>query len=141
MRVQCVINAIEDISCSHWHLTMENNINRDRLFVFNGIKKKSIINLNFSPFQDYNDKLSIYCGDCLDDSMKWEKSRVCSYNYEILSGTDLGAYHIVNNDTPLIYYVMPFDGLPEKNGEIPAPFRTELCKGCSGFCMIANQTC
>ena len=73
--------------------------------------------------------------------MKWEKSRICSFNYEILSGNEDGAYHIVTNDNPQIYYVMPFDGLTKNGNQTAAPFRTELCKGCSGFCTIANQTC
>ncbi|CAD8178109.1 unnamed protein product [Paramecium octaurelia] len=84
------------------------------------------------PYEKFNEENNYYCGDCLDNSQRWDKSRICSYDYKTKSTTSDSAFHKIERPTMQLFYVI-------KSG--PFNFVTSSCDGCEHFCKSQNSTC
>ncbi|CAK90140.1 unnamed protein product (macronuclear) [Paramecium tetraurelia] len=84
------------------------------------------------PYKKFNEDNNYYCGDCLDNSQTWDKSRICSYDYKTKSTSVNSAFHKIERPLKQLFYVI-------KSGS--QNFITEACDGCDHFCKSQNSTC
>ncbi|CAK88462.1 unnamed protein product (macronuclear) [Paramecium tetraurelia] len=83
------------------------------------------------PYLKFNEANNYYCGDCLDNSQTWDKSRLCTYDYKTKS-TGTSVFHKIERPAKQLFYVVK-SGLQD--------FTTQSCDGCDHFCKSQNQTC
>ncbi|CAD8097272.1 unnamed protein product [Paramecium sonneborni] len=83
------------------------------------------------PYIKFNEANNSYCGDCLDNSQTWDKSRRCTYDYKTKS-TGISVFHKIARPVKQLFYVV-------KSGY--QIFTTQSCDGCENFCKYQNQTC
>ncbi|CAD8210428.1 unnamed protein product [Paramecium pentaurelia] len=96
-----------------------------------GLKAGTIICVE-CPYQKFNEANNYYCGDCLDNSQSWDKSRLCTYDYKTKSTGTLSVFHKIDRHTKQLFYVTK-SGLTS--------FTTQGCDGCEHFCKSQNSTC
>ncbi|CAD8095274.1 unnamed protein product [Paramecium sonneborni] len=83
------------------------------------------------PYIKFNEANNYYCGDCLDNSQTWDKTRLCTYDYKTKS-TGISVFHKIERPARQLFYVV-------KSGF--QDFTTQSCDGCEHFCKYQNQTC
>lgn len=58
------------------------------------------------PYKKFNEDNNYYCGDCLDNSQTWDKSRICSYDYKTKSTSVNSAFHKIERPLKQLFYVI-----------------------------------
>ena len=73
-----------------------------------------------SPYQNIDDKLNLYCMDCVEDPHKWNSNRKCTYGYTVGNrNATYGAYIKNTYDYPELYYVGTSSTTYTWSGSIP----------------------
>ncbi|CAD8069965.1 unnamed protein product [Paramecium sonneborni] len=92
------------------------------------------------PYFLFQDNLNILCGDCLEDPYNWQKSRTCTYNYRIQTGSADEVY-VRENVQKTIFYIQE-KATSIVNPTRPVKFKYELliCEGCRQFCILEANT-
>lgn len=70
-------------------------------------------NNGISPYQNVNDKFTLYCMDCIEHPYSWWLNRTCTYEYTIESGDEISGTYIKNNKE---YNELYFIGASTYNG-------------------------